>query len=60
MSDPAKRQFVMDLYDGPAWKRRVKKMSDAQVFAIWKREQDKTPKKTPKRKESGDDGEAPF
>jgi hypothetical protein len=58
-----KRAFVAGMYDGPRWKRRVKQMTDAQVVAIFIREQDKKGK--PKHeghghKESQDDGEAPF
>lgn len=50
------RAFVTNLYpDSKNWKRRVKKMPDAQVFAIYKREINKP--KPPK--ESGDDV-APF
>lgn len=57
-----KRSFVADLYSGPGWKKKVLKMSDAQVTAIFLREQKKaaeanTPK--PKKKESGDD-DIPF
>lgn len=53
-----KRQFVMDLYPGPNWKARVKKMSDSQVVAIYLREANKT-KKVDMPKESGSDP-APF
>lgn len=52
----AKRQFVMGLYSGPAWKRRVQKMPEGQVVAIYLREQGK-PKNPPK--ESTSDS-APF
>lgn len=41
MVDADKRQFVADLYPGPGWKTKVANMSDAQVFAIWKKEQEK-------------------
>lgn len=30
-----KRQYVYDLYDGPKWKKRVEKMSDDQIVAIY-------------------------
>lgn len=52
------RAFVAKMYSGPRWKRQVKNMTDAQVFAIWKRATSK-PKAAPKHKESGQD-EAPF
>ena len=51
-----KRQFLLGLYPGPNWKKRVTKMPDAQVIAIYLREVNK-PKKAPK--ESGSDP-APF
>lgn len=31
------RRSLMDEYDSPRWKERVRMMSDAQVFAIWTR-----------------------
>ena len=52
------RGFVHDLYPGPRWWRRVKNMSDAQVIAIYMREQNKKDPQ-PKDKESGDNG-IPF
>lgn len=33
-----KRQFLLGLYPGPNWKKRVTKMPDAQVIAIYLRE----------------------
>jgi hypothetical protein len=51
-----KRQFVIGLYSGPSWKRRVQKMSDVQVIAIYLREHNK-PKKPPKESDSDP---APF
>lgn len=35
MTDAQKRQYVYDLYDGPKWKKRVEKMSDDQIVAIY-------------------------
>lgn len=35
MNDAQKREFVASLYPGPQWKKRVAKMSDAQVTAIY-------------------------
>jgi hypothetical protein len=34
-----KRAYVSDLYDGPKWKRRVAKMRDDQVTAIYLKHQ---------------------
>lgn len=34
-SDDEMRQFVADLYDGPRWKRRVKKMPSTQIYMIY-------------------------
>lgn len=31
------RRSLMDEYDSPRWRERVRMMSDAQVFAIWTR-----------------------
>jgi hypothetical protein len=53
-----KRAYVSDLYPGPRWKGKVQKMPDAQVIAIYLREQDKQLEQD-KSKESGDDG-IPF
>lgn len=33
------RQFVYDAYPGTKWQDRVKKMSDAQIFATYRRMQ---------------------
>jgi len=50
------RAFVVALYPGSKrWKRRVKNMTDAQVFAIYKREINK-----PKKRNQQTDDEAPF
>jgi hypothetical protein len=35
MTDAQKRQYVSDLYSGPKWKKRVEKMRDDQVAAIY-------------------------
>lgn len=58
MSAEAKRSWVADLYPGPKWKKKVRKMSDAQIFAIWTREHNKNAKPKPKPKEKPDD--TPF
>lgn len=54
-----KRTYVADLYPGPRWKEKVKKMSDAQVIAIYLREHERPHKENDKPKESGDD-DIPF
>ncbi len=35
-----KRAFVSDLYSGPGWKKKVERMSDEQVIAIFLRKQE--------------------
>lgn len=35
MTDSQKRQYVYNLYDGPKWHKRVDKMSDDQIVAIF-------------------------
>lgn len=35
MTDAQKRQYVSNLYSGPKWKKRVEKMDDDQVVAIY-------------------------
>jgi len=39
VNEEQKRAYVSDLYDGPKWKKRVKKMSDDQVTAIYLKHQ---------------------
>lgn len=51
------RAFVEKMYPGPRWKRRVKSMTDAQVFAIWKRESNKP---RPSRRQESGDADTPF
>ena len=50
------REFVSGLYSGPSWKRRVANMSDANVMAIYFREQNKKgePKKHPNKERRND------
>jgi hypothetical protein len=64
MTEVDKRAYVAALYPGPGWKTKVRKMSDAQVTAIYLRESSKPPKpksepKNDKPKESGED-DIPF
>lgn len=55
-----KRAFVEDLYNGPSWKRRVKKMSDGQIVAIYIREQEKKGEPKKHKKEESTDDPPPF
>jgi hypothetical protein len=47
-----KRAYVADLYPGQRWKEKVQKMSDAQVIAIYLREQEHPHNENDKPKES--------
>lgn len=59
MSDiDRKRAFVADLYPHRGWVKKVEKMSDAQVVAIFLREQNKSA--PPKPSTETKDGEIPF
>ena len=61
MSDiDVKRAYVADLYPGPGWKEKVKKMPESQILAIYLRESSKPPKKNNKPKESGKNDDIPF
>jgi hypothetical protein len=53
-----KRAFVYDMYPFKGWHRRVDKMSDAQILAIFLREQNKA-KEESSDEEKSDDG-IPF
>lgn len=44
MTDAQKREEVTKMYKGPNWATKVKSMSDAQVFAIWMKNQIKDTK----------------
>lgn len=57
MSDAAKRSFVASLYPGKGWKKKVSKMSNSQVLAIYFKEINKASEKP--KKESKDD-DIPF
>ena len=46
-----KREFVASLYSGPRWRRKVSKMSDKQVLAIYFKEKNKDRKQPEKEKE---------
>jgi hypothetical protein len=53
-----KRAFVAEMYPGEGWQKKVRKMSDKQVFAIFMREQHKAKKEEPKKESNSD--EFPF
>jgi hypothetical protein len=53
MTEVDKRAFVAALYPSRRWKQKVERMSDAQVTAIYLREQNQP--KQDKPKESGGD-----
>jgi len=55
-----KRTYVNDLYPGPGWKRRVKKMPDEQVIAIYMREQQKEADRAEADQKKEDQGDIPF
>jgi hypothetical protein len=60
MTEIDKRAFVAGLYPSDRWKTKVAKMSEAQVVAIYLRNQDKPPKNSkPKESRSGGD-DIPF
>ena len=40
-ADIDRRYYVEKMYSGPAWKQKVKRMSDGQIFAIYMREKHK-------------------
>ena len=58
------REFVASLYPGPRWKRKVARMPDSQVLAIFFRERDRAqkPKLPQDQKESQSDAgsDIPF
>lgn len=55
MTEVDKRAFVAALYPSRRWQQKVERMSDAQVTAIYLREQNKPPKQDDKPKEGNDD-----
>jgi hypothetical protein len=55
-----KRAFVANMYPGDGWKRRVAFMSDAQVFAIWTKEQEKLAKQEEAQKPKETQDDIPF
>jgi len=60
MNNEQIRDYVAHLY-GPRWKKRVFKMSDSQVFAIYKTHQAKLEKEKLDAKQKTDDNpDIPF
>lgn len=56
MSDiQIKRAFVYDLYPGKGWHRKVNKMSDAQVAAIYLRKQQEANDNSEEKNDDGSD-----
>lgn len=60
MTDQQKRAYVAEMYSSANWKKKVAKMSDAQVVAIYMREQNKPHNNTPKHSEESNDDPPPF
>jgi hypothetical protein len=62
MSDiDRKRDFVTALYPHRGWAKKVERMSDTQVVAIYLHEQNKAQEKAhPKSKEDSHDDSIPF
>lgn len=56
------RQEVSALYNGARWRRRVRRMADDQVIAIFLRERKKAEEdaKDKKNEEKSDDNDIPF
>lgn len=51
------RAYIADKYPGYSWKEKVRKMSDAQVFAIYKRMEEQ---KAKGEKYGNESTEVPF
>jgi hypothetical protein len=63
MSHEQQRAEVVAMYPGSSWKRRVMKMSDAQVYAIWiknRQRQEQKQKLKEETKEDPPDDNIPF
>lgn len=50
-----KRAFVASLYQSPNWKKRVERMADEQVVAIYLRAKSEAQKPEPKKESEPDD-----
>lgn len=60
MNAAQRRDFVRNLYSTRSWHYKVDRMSDSQVFAIWKKEQDKIAEAEKLAKEKRQDEDFPF
>lgn len=62
MVDGHMRREVIAMYSGPSWKKKVMKMSDGQVFAIYKKHQAKLEKEKldAKKPKTDDNPDIPF
>lgn len=60
VTDQQKRAYVAEMYPSANWKKKVAKMSDAQVFAIYMREQHKPHNNGPTHSEESNDDPPPF
>lgn len=59
MSTQAEREYVSNMYSGKKWKARVRKMSDAQVLAIYFKAIAKTEREEPPEPDQ-EDPQIPF
>lgn len=55
-----KRDFVSKLYPSYGWRKKVAAMSDAQVYAIWLKEQRKAEAAKKQKKAKDDHDDIPF
>lgn len=60
MNDSQKRAFVAEMSTRPDWKKRVKRMSDAQVTAIYLKELARAGRPKPKPKQESEEDDIPF
>ena len=51
MTTDAMRFYISEAYEGDAWKNKVKKMPDAQVYAVYMSILGKKKKEAPKKEE---------
>jgi hypothetical protein len=54
------RQEVSAMYNGARWRRRVRRMADEQVIAIFLRERKKAEEDAKEKKEEKPDDDIPF
>lgn len=60
MNNEQKRAFVGEMSSRPSWKKKVRDMTDDQVFAIFMREMRKQGTSKPKAPKESDDDPPPF